>query len=93
MDGGSRLVDSITLVQRKGSQEIKYDHPTAQMWSARSEPAKVNPRPSIENLRAPASQSTMSGGHPPTIALSTEHNASKMLLFCGTSIFAIIGET
>ncbi len=93
MDGCSRLIESITLVQRKGLQEIKYNHPTAQMWIARSEPAKVNPRPIIENLRAPASQSTMSSEHPPIIALGTEHNASKVLFFCETSIFAIIGET
>lgn len=93
MDDRSRLIESITLVQRKGSQEIKYDHPTAQMWIARSEPTEVNPKPITKSLQIPASKPTTSSGHPPMIALGTDNNASKLLLFCGTSVFAIIGET
>ena len=91
-NGYYRLIDSITLVGRKSSQEMKYNHPTAQIWMARSEAAKVNPRPIIKEPRAPASQSTMSSKHPSLVALDTEYNTPKVLLFCETSIFSIIGK-
>ena len=93
MDGCSRLIESITLVQSKGSQEMKYDHPTAQMWIARSEPTEVNPKPITKYFQTPVPKPNTSSGHPPKFTLSTDKNASKVLLFCGTSVLAIIGET
>ena len=93
MNGCSRLIDSITLVEKKNSRETKYNHPTAQIWMARSESAKVTLRPIIKAPRAPASETTMSSEHPPLITLDTECNTFKVLLFCETSIFAISGES
>ena len=93
MNGYYRLIDSITLMERKTSQETKYNHPTAQMWMARSEAAKVNPRPTNKKPGAPTSQSTMSSEHLQLVTLDTEHSTPKVLLFCDTSIFAIIGES
>ncbi|KAK0513614.1 hypothetical protein JMJ35_003978 [Cladonia borealis] len=84
------LIESITLVQSKGSQEMKYDRPTAQMWIARSEPTEVNPEPITKCFQTPVSKHNTSSGHPPKFTLSTDKNASKVLLFCGTSVFAII---